>query len=136
MGQHYKQNCYEGVINLRKFIVTIMLSLIVVGCSSKEEEVINSLKSEVEGKYSIVIFNNETLSEELQRSINNDLIDENGLDIPSLSYILVEENSSHKYDYKKVLSLEKFPEIFVFDEKGIVLRTFKVEELENFLLNQ
>jgi uncharacterized protein YcfL len=58
------------------FAIFLSLILILVGCSSEEEKVINKLKSEVEGKYSVVIFDNEMTSEELQRSINNDLIDE------------------------------------------------------------
>ncbi|WP_339148456.1 MULTISPECIES: hypothetical protein [unclassified Sutcliffiella] len=119
--------------------IAIILSLIfiLIGCSSGEERVVSKLKSEVEGKYSIVIFDDKSISGEFQQRINNDLMDANKLwdKVPSLSYIIVDENSSHDFDYKEVLSLSEFPEIFVFDNKGIVLRTNKVEDLEELLLN-
>ncbi|RDU38099.1 hypothetical protein DRW41_00550 [Neobacillus piezotolerans] len=120
----------------KKLAIILGLIYILIGCSSDEERVVNKLKSEVEGKYSIVIFDNKTTSEEYQGSINNDLIDANELRevIHSLTYIILDENSSHDYNYKKALSLNSFPEIVVFDNKGIVLQTNKVEELEKFFL--
>ncbi|WP_332698989.1 hypothetical protein [Halalkalibacter lacteus] len=84
-----------------------------------------------------MVFDDKMTSGEYQRSINNDLIDANKLwkKIHSLSYIILDENSSHDYDYKEALSLNEFPEIVVFDYKGIVLQTNKVEVLEEFFLN-
>ncbi|MCT8140246.1 hypothetical protein H1D32_22625 [Anaerobacillus sp. CMMVII] len=121
----------------KKLAIILSLVFILMGCSSEEERVINKLKSEVEGKYSIVVFDDEMPSGEYQRSINNDLIDANKFweQIHSLTYIILDENSSHDYDYKQALSLNEFPQIVVFDNKGIVLQTGKVEELEEFFLN-
>lgn len=106
----------------------------IIGCSSEKDRVISKLKSDVEDKYSIVIFNDKMPSLEYQNRINNDLIDTNKLyeKINSISYFILDENSSHDYDYKQALSLNGFPEVIVFDNKGIVLRTNKVEELEEF----
>jgi major membrane immunogen (membrane-anchored lipoprotein) len=116
--------------------ILICLIFILVGCSSKEEKVISRFKSEIEGKYSIVIFDNKVPSGEFQQRIHKDLIDKNRLEIPSLSYIMVDDKNTHEYDYKKEFSLKRFPEIFVFDTKGVVLRTHEVEELEEFLLDK
>ncbi|MBT2641474.1 hypothetical protein J7I80_04495 [Bacillus sp. ISL-41] len=121
----------------KKLAIILSLIFILIGCSSEEEIVVNQFKSEVEGKYSIVVFDDKMTSEEYQRSINNDLIDANKLweKILSLSYIILDEESSHDYDYKEALSLNEFPEIVVFDIKGIVLQTNKVEKLRGYLLD-
>lgn len=121
----------------KKLAIILSLVFILIGCSYEKEKVVNKLKSEVEGKYSIVVFDDKMTSGEYQRSINNDLIDANKLwkTIHSLSYIILDENSSHDYDYKQALSLSEFPQIVVFDNKEIVLQTDKVAELEEFFLN-
>ncbi len=56
----------KGRGGILKYIFAILLSLILifVGCSSDEEKVISKLKSEIEGKHSVVIFDNEMPSEE------------------------------------------------------------------------
>ena len=51
----------------------------IIGCSSEKDRVISKLKSDVEDKYSIVIFNDKMPSLEYQNRINNDLIDTNKL---------------------------------------------------------
>ena len=123
---------------LKKIAVIITLIFILIGCSNEEEKVINKLKSTVEGKYGIVIFDDEMTSDEFQQSINHKLFDTNKLwgdEVYSINYIILDENTSQDYNYEEVLSLNIFPEIFVFDDKEVVFRTNKLDELEKFFLN-
>lgn len=119
-----------------KLAIILSLLFILSGCSSEEEKVVNRFKSEEAGKYSIVVFDVNLPSTEYQNRINNDLIDANELweKMHSLSYFSLNEKTSHDYDYKEVLSLNDLPVIVVFDHKGKVLQTNKVEELEDFFL--
>ena len=45
------------------------------------------------------------------------------------------EDSQSNSKYRNTLSLNDYPSYFVFDDKGIVLRPNKLEELEDFMLD-
>jgi hypothetical protein len=72
---------------------------------------------------------------EYQRNIYTAISDDSNKTYENISvirFIVLEEASSHKYEYKYTLEINESPEIFIFDNKGIVLRTIKIEELEEF----
>ncbi len=125
------------MIILKRIVVLIFLTFILIGCTNEEEKVISELKSKVEDKYRIVVFDDKMPSDEFQQNINYSLIHTNefwGKEIYSIGYIVLDENTSLDYDYEEVLSINEYPEIFVFDDQEAVFRTNEIDELEEFIL--
>ena len=46
-----------------KFAIILIITIMIIGCSSEKDRVISKLKSDVEDKYSIVIFNDSTFAD-------------------------------------------------------------------------
>ncbi|OIJ10648.1 hypothetical protein BKP35_13240 [Anaerobacillus arseniciselenatis] len=116
--------------------IAIILSVIfiLIGCSSEKDRIINQLKSEDEEMYIIVVFADELPGGGYQSDISNAISDDSYKifeNISEVAYIILEGNS-HKHDYKNTLQINETPEIFIFDNKGIVFRTTEIEELGGF----
>ncbi|MFC0562302.1 hypothetical protein [Halalkalibacter alkalisediminis] len=123
---------------MSKFLAILFLFFLLVGCSTEEEKVIERLKPEEENRFSVRVFVDKTPSEEYQRSIL-DIFDEQSLwgeKITSHGFTIIDEESTHSDDYIKIFDLKKFPGIIVFNHDGVAFRTYEVEELRVFFLNQ
>lgn len=97
-----------------------------------KEEVLSRMVSDVEGKYAVYAFLQQMdseLSNTILRAVN---IEENR-NIQSLSIQELKEEAI--IDYREIFDLKDFLTILVFDDKGMVLRTSKLEELRDFLKN-
>lgn len=109
-----------------------------IGCTNEEVKITNDLKSKVKDKYNVVIFVDEEPSDDFQQNINHTLMDNDklwGEKVISVGYIILDENTSQDYNYEKILLINEFPKILVFDNKEEVFRTSEMDELEKFLLN-
>jgi len=87
---------------------------------------------------SVRIFVEESPSEEYQRSIL-DIFDEHSLwgdKVTSHGFTILDDDSTHEYDYKKIFGLDRLPEIIVLNNDGVIFRTDEVEALETFLLSE
>ncbi|WP_227940247.1 hypothetical protein [Alkalihalobacillus deserti] len=123
---------------MNKILALFVGIFLLVGCSTEEKRVVERLKPEEENKLSVRVFVEETPSQEYQRSIL-DIFDEHSLwgdKVTSHGFTILDENSTHEDDYKKIFVLDRLPEIIVFNNDGVIFRTYEVEELEAFLLSE
>lgn len=122
---------------MKKAVILFFIAFMLMGCANEEVNITNDLKSKVEGKYNIVIFVDGNPIDDFQQRINHTLMNKDevwGEKVISVGYIILDENTPQDYNYEKVLSLNEFPEILVFDDKEEVFRTSETDELETFLL--
>lgn len=115
---------------MKGFLLSLVLLFsILMGCSSEDETLITDLRSKEEGKYNVAVFDNEITSEDYQAAVlnvTNKLMEDS---ISSVSFDFSAEDSS----ISETLDITQFPEIIVFGNKGLVFRTYEVNELESFL---
>lgn len=106
----------------------------IVGCSSKSEKAIENLVSSEEGEFTIVTFHKKLPSGDFQDSIGEIAMANMGR-INKVAYIRLGKNSDQEYDYETILQIKEYPQMIVFDNKGSVLETNKVEEIKSFFEN-
>lgn len=93
-----------------------------------------NLVSSEDGKFTIVSFYKNYLSGDFQESIG-EIAMPNMDRIQSVSYISLDKHSDHEYNFETIFNIKKYPQIIVFDNKGTVLKTNKVEDLKSFFEN-
>lgn len=114
-----------------KYIVILITSVLVIGCSSDKEKVFERLKPDDDEKYSIMVFSKESIVDTSYHERIGKAVFSNGLD--SFSMKILDGKTNYKYDYENVFSIENYPLIIVFDSNGVALRTDSTEELQTFL---
>ncbi|TKC15317.1 hypothetical protein [Robertmurraya kyonggiensis] len=104
------------------FLMTIMM----VGSSNQDASVPNlyapDLLSDENGKYSIYVAGTEISYDDFERE---------GINTNKIAFIRNESIDSHP-----VFEFEKEPAYAVFDTKGVVFKTYEIDELINFLLEE
>lgn len=117
------------------WILITILFLIIVGCQSQKNQLINELKPAVEDRYSVLAFKGEqTPSEDFQSAINETFHDPEVWENKLYSFEILDRIPKEPYDYAELLAIEERPEFLVFDTKGLAFRTNDLRELESFML--
>ncbi|MEC3885331.1 hypothetical protein VKA52_16465 [Halobacillus sp. HZG1] len=123
---------------MRTFLVFMFgMFVLLAGCSSEKEELMDEITSGVEGRYSVLAFNSEKGSlEAFQSEINQMFSDPEVWENRLYSFNVLKEVPEEPYDYKKLLNIEDLPQFIVLDTEEIVFRTPHIEDLERFLLGE
>ncbi|MBN9653538.1 hypothetical protein J0K78_04595 [Halobacillus sp. GSS1] len=123
---------------MRKFLVCMFgVFVLLTGCSSEKDELMDEIVSGVEGRYSVLAFNSEKDSlEAFQSEINQMFSDPEVWESRLYSFNVLKEVPEEPYDYKKLLNIEELPQFIVLDTEEIVFRTPHIEDLERFLLGE
>ncbi|WP_028612652.1 hypothetical protein [Paenibacillus harenae] len=122
------------------WIVMVIALFIVVGCTSNlengsEKDAIKELVENQTGDYSVHVFSNVTLDENFQKKvnekineINNQFLKEDG--ITNVSFI--DTRDKEKYDYDKILKLDSYPQILLFQKEEVIFRTSNPDDLYQY----
>ncbi|MBA2174867.1 hypothetical protein H0266_08175 [Halobacillus locisalis] len=117
---------------MKRIVTVLILSLVIVGCSSEKEKVIEELKPKEEGRYAISIFTNKNPSNtEYYEKAMEIMGSQKKSKFISVNFRYNNENNS-EYKYDDVFNIENHPLFMVLDNSGIQLKTYKLNELEEF----
>ncbi|MYL48086.1 hypothetical protein GLV98_01255 [Halobacillus litoralis] len=121
---------------MRKFLIFAFgMFVLLAGCSSEKEKLMDEITSEVDGRYSVLAFKSEKDSEEVfQNEINQRFNDPEVWENKLYSFNILKRVPDEPYDYKILLNIEELPQFIVLDTREIVFRTSHIEDLESFLL--
>ncbi|GEN52204.1 hypothetical protein [Halobacillus faecis] len=119
-----------------KFLIFMFVAFVLLaGCNSEKEELLEGITSGVEGRYSVLAFKSENgSSEAFQNEINQIFNDPEVWENRLYSFNILEEVPEEPYDYKKLLNIKELPQYIVLDTKEVVFRTTHIKDLESFLL--
>ncbi|MFG6116789.1 hypothetical protein ACGTN9_16685 [Halobacillus sp. MO56] len=122
---------------MRKVLLTaVLFSILLAGCTSEEEKLVNELKSNVEGKYNVVAFKDDMPPEAFQSLINETFTieQEEVWEATINSFEILEEIPTEPYHYGQALNITQLPEFIVFDTEGITYRTNDIRAMEAFFV--
>lgn len=130
---------------MKRMILSMLVGLLLVGCSDNREEAISDLIENQVGNYSIHVFNTErapSTSElgmeqhdyysevnRVQNAINNEILVNFNESILNTSIMYLNEK---QYDYDKIFDIADYPTIIVMKKREEIFRTSHPDDIYDF----
>ncbi|MFI2859341.1 hypothetical protein ACH6EH_19845 [Paenibacillus sp. JSM ZJ436] len=118
---------------MKKTMICLLLMFVMAGCSDNvNQKAISDLTKNQTNEVTIVVFTNQLLENSFTREIqkNVDYINNNlRPDKPITNVSFIDIGNDKSYNYKNIFNLEDLPQIVLFENKELVLKSDNPEDL-------
>lgn len=125
---------------MKKLLVVAIILLFITACSKNDkDQAINELLKDSKHTFTIHAFSNKSFDEKFKESVQENInkINNQALaDSPITTFSFIDVTDNNKYDYEKIFDFDVYPQILVFMNKEIVLKTTNPNELYSYFINQ
>ncbi|WP_454190044.1 hypothetical protein [Paenibacillus sp. Marseille-Q7038] len=125
---------------MKKILLLCVLMIFVTGCTSDNpEKATNHILKDQENGVSVIVFTNESLEDSYRKTLqkNIDYINNNlKMDKPILHVSFINVEQDERYDYETIFELKTYPQILLFENDELILKTNDPDELVQYYENE
>lgn len=110
------------------YVIILIFYIVLLTACSKEARQMQGFLSDNEGTYGLYVVEDE--------QFDSNALTQDGIDVTKIHLIYHPISFEVAKEQMSTLELEKAPAYLVFDNKGLIIKTYKYEELTEFLKNR